>query len=186
LVTTTYESNPQLDGGAVDFWAFSLLCDKDLRNKIRRTETIEMPKIRVIVEHGYDRILKGHGGGAISPIFIHQCLVKGLPGTSLLTSSALWLDSVAQAEEYFGMSFKTFKSRLGETLDTTKSELVMRGARITVAAHQVFGSFEAAREYIQTRNFALGGARPADLMKTSEGERIVLNELQAQAGGGPL
>jgi uncharacterized protein (DUF2384 family) len=50
----------------------------------------------------------------------------------------------------------------------------------------VLGSFDAARKYMHTRNFALGGSTPTELIKTAEGERLVLNELQAQAEGGPL
>ena len=54
------------------------------------------------------------------------------------------------------------------------------------ALHKTLGSFDAARDYMHTRNFALGGATPAYLVKTSDGERIVLNELHAHAEGGPL
>jgi putative toxin-antitoxin system antitoxin component (TIGR02293 family) len=71
-------------------------------------------------------------------------------------------------------------------LDTAASERAMRAARVTTAAAEVLGSFDAARKYMHTKNFALGGSTPVDLLKTSEGERMVLNELQAQAEGGPL
>jgi hypothetical protein len=47
----------------------------------------------------------------------------------------------------------------------------------------VFGNHNVARRWLRTRNFALGGITPRDLLKTSEGERVVLNELQAQADG---
>jgi Protein of unknown function (DUF2384) len=40
--------------------------------------------------------------------------------------------------------------------------------------------------YLRTPNFALGGAVPRDLLKTAEGEQLVLAELQAQAAGGPV
>ena len=62
----------------------------------------------------------------------------------------------------------------------------MRAARATMAAAEVLGSYDAARAYMHTRNFALGGATPAELIRTSDGERIVHNELHAQAEGGPL
>ena len=68
-----------------------------------------------------------------------------------------------------------------------KRQQASRAARdVTTAAARVLGSYKAARAYMHTPNFALGGATPAKLVKTSEGERIVLNELQAQADGGPL
>ena len=65
-------------------------------------------------------------------------------------------------------------------------ESAMRAARATMTAAEVLGSYDAARAYMHTKNFALGGATPTELVKTSDGERIVLNELQAQDEGGPL
>jgi hypothetical protein len=43
-----------------------------------------------------------------------------------------------------------------------------------------------ARNYLRAPNFALGGAAPRDLLKTAEGEQMVLSELQAQADSGPV
>jgi uncharacterized protein (DUF2384 family) len=53
-------------------------------------------------------------------------------------------------------------------------------------AGEVFGSLDQARTYLRTPNFALGGAVPRGLLKTAEGEQLVLSELQAQAEGGPV
>jgi uncharacterized protein (DUF2384 family) len=53
-------------------------------------------------------------------------------------------------------------------------------------AGDVFGSLEAGRRYLRTPNFALGGAVPRDLLKTAEGEQLVVSELQTQAAGGPV
>ena len=113
-------------------------------------------------------------------------MLEGLAGETLLVSSAMFLSNLAEAEKFFGLSFKTIKARLGGSLDTVASEKVMRAAKATTTAAEVLGGYDAACAYMHTRNFALGGATPAELVKTSEGERIVLNELDAQAGGGPL
>jgi uncharacterized protein (DUF2384 family) len=48
------------------------------------------------------------------------------------------------------------------------------------------GSLDAARAFLRTPNFALGGALPRELLKTAEGEQLVLSELQTQAAGGPV
>ena len=120
------------------------------------------------------------------PLDVHRRLIAGLAGESLLVSSSMFLDTLSEAEGFFELSFKTIKSRLGRALDTAASERAMRGARATLTAAEVFGDFEAARTYMHTPNYALGGHTPAELIKTSEGERIVLNELQTQAEGGPL
>ena len=45
---------------------------------------------------------------------------------------------------------------------------------------------EVAVTYMWTRNFALGGLMPIDLLTTEEGMRQVLAEISAHAEGGPL
>ena len=62
----------------------------------------------------------------------------------------------------------------------------LRRRRVLAMAANVFGSTEFARSYLRTPNFALGGATPSDLLSNAKGEQIVVSELQAQAGGGPV
>jgi uncharacterized protein (DUF2384 family) len=64
--------------------------------------------------------------------------------------------------------------------------MALRIGRVLTIAWDSFGSPEIARQYLRTPNFALGGAIPRDLLKTSEGEQVVLAELQTQAAGGPV
>jgi hypothetical protein len=45
---------------------------------------------------------------------------------------------------------------------------------------------EVAATYMQTRNFALGGLVPAELVATDVGTRQVLAEVSIHAAGGPL
>ena len=73
--------------------------------------------------------------------------------------------------------------RLGSLLAAASGEQM---SRVALAAADVLGNLDAAHEYMHTRNFALGGATPADLLRTIDGEHIVLNELRTQADGGPL
>ncbi|MDP1007851.1 hypothetical protein, partial [Klebsiella pneumoniae] len=49
----------------------------------------------------------------LSPIEVHKRLLEGLAGETLLVSSAMFLSNLADAEKFFGLSFKTIKSRLG-------------------------------------------------------------------------
>ena len=65
-------------------------------------------------------------------------------------------------------------------------EIALRIGRVLTMAADLFGSLDAARQYLRTPNFALGGAIPRDLLKTGEGEQVVLAELQTQAAGGPV
>lgn len=52
------------------------------------------------------------------------------------------------------------------------------------AATDAFG--QGATVYLDAPNYALGGRSPRELLKTTEGHRTVLNEIQAHVGGGPI
>jgi uncharacterized protein (DUF2384 family) len=169
----------------IDSRAIALFDSISLRNDLRQLDKLELAGVwrltRQVLADG-----PANTAAPLSAIEIHRRLLEGLAGESLLISSAMFLSTLAEAEKYFGMSFKTIKSRLGGLLDTAASEKAMRAARATLTAAELLGSFDAARAYLHSRNFALGGATPAELIRTADGERIVLNELQAQAEGGPL
>jgi uncharacterized protein (DUF2384 family) len=174
-----------LDWSALDAWILALFDDKAFLSQVRRLEKVEL----VNVWHLTERALEKHRRAPampVGPIDVHKRLLAGLRGESLLVSSSMFLNSLSEVERFFDISFKTIKSKIGKSLDTPTSELAMRAARVTAAAAEVLGDFDMARQYMHTRNFALGGATPAELLKTSEGERMVLNELQAHAEGGPL
>lgn len=171
--------------GSIDAGVMALFGNEPLRRKLRQLEKTELAAVRQLVEDSLARPGKG-GTEPANPVQVHRYIVQGLPGEALLLSAALFLDNLAEAEEYFGLSFKTIKARLGGRLDIATGERAMRAARATIAAAQAVGSFDGAREYLHARNFALGGATPAELLKTAEGERIVLDELHAHAESGPL
>jgi putative toxin-antitoxin system antitoxin component (TIGR02293 family) len=117
---------------------------------------------------------------------IHQSLIDGLPGEALVISAAMAFDSMQEALPFFNVSAKTARARLTELLPSAQGEIALRIGRVLTMAADLFGSLEAARQYLRTPNFALGGAVPRDLLKTGEGEQIVLAELQTQAAGGPV
>jgi len=128
----------------------------------------------------------GKSARPLEPLQIHRKLVEGLPGEALFLSSAMAFDSMQDALLLFDVSAKTANERIGERLSPGESELALRIGRVLTMARQILGSADAAREYLRTPNFALGGAVPRDLLKTSEGEQLVLAELQTQAEGGPV
>jgi hypothetical protein len=117
---------------------------------------------------------------------IHRAIVEGLPGESLYISSAMGFDSMQEALPFFDLSAKTAKLKIGDLLGAYQGEMALRIGRVLTMAGDVFGSLKAARTYLRTPNFALGGAVPRDLLKTAEGEQLVLSELQTQAAGGPV
>ena len=183
--TTRRDTGGDLDWNAIDFWVFSIFTDKALLGQVRKLEKVELTRVWSLTERAIKRHRRMHHG-ALDPLEVHRRLLEGIAGESLLLSSSMFLDSMAEVEDYFDLTFKTIKSKLGKSLDPGTGERAIRAARVATVAAEVLGSFELARKYMHTKNFALGGATPAELLKTSEGERIVLNELQSQAEGGPL
>jgi uncharacterized protein (DUF2384 family) len=73
-----------------------------------------------------------------------------------------------------------------QTLAPNEGEIALRIGRVLTIAADALGSLDAARQYLRTPNFALAGAAPRELLRTAEGEQIVLAEIQAQAEGGPV
>jgi len=174
-----------LDWSEIDAWVLSIFADQSLLGRVRRLQKVELVSVWKLTARALEKHREAHLE-ALEPLDVHRRLLEGLSGESLLVASSMFLNSLSEAEEFFELSFKTIKSKLGKSLDTAASERAMRAARVTTAAAEVLGSFDAARKYMHTKNFALGGSTPAELLKTGEGERLVLNELQAQSEGGPI
>lgn len=181
---------PAKDGSAalaeLDAISLAVITDKQLQRKVRASDKVDLREIRAQIEKTLMRYRLETRRPAAQPIDIHRRLMDGFSGEAILISSALLLDTLGEAETFFHLSFKTIKSKLGQVLEPGPSELALRMARATLAAAEVFGDIDAGRAYLRTRNFALGGVAPIDLLQTAEGERIVLNELQTQADGGPV
>jgi putative toxin-antitoxin system antitoxin component (TIGR02293 family) len=116
----------------------------------------------------------------------HRRLVEGLPGQSLFVASGLAFDTLAEALPFLDLTAKTAWQKLDANLSSSQSEQALRLGRIAVMAAELMGSSEDGRRYLRTPNFALGGVTPLELLKTAEGEQLVLAELQAQADGGPV
>ena len=174
-----------LDWSLIDARVLSIFADRDLLSRVRRLHKLELASVWHLTARALEK-RREERFPALASLDVHRRVVEGLAGESLLIASSMFLDSLSEAEDFFELSFKTIKSKLGKSLDVAASERAMRAARVATAAAEVLGSFDAARKYMHTKNFALGGTTPAELLKTAEGERLVLNELQAQAEGGPI
>lgn len=133
-----------------------------------------------------DRQTAVSAAATMQQLDIHQSIIEGLPGEALFISSAMAFDSMQEALPFFEVSAKTARGRVGEVLPASQGEMALRIGRVLTIAWDLFGSLEIARQYLRTPNFALGGAIPRDLLKTGEGEQVVLAELQTQAAGGPV
>lgn len=167
-----------------DALVLALLLDAALHKAVKAQSKTNLDSL-------WDETVRRFNGSSTAPktlgtLEIHQQLVKGLPGEALFISSAMAFDSMAEALELFDVSSKTAKQRIGERLSPSEGEIALRIGRVLTMAADVLGSLDAARDYLRTPNFALGGAVPRDLLKTAEGEQIVISELQTQAEGGPV
>ena len=169
-----------------DAFVLALFLDAALRKAVKAQPKTNLESLwdETVRRFGHGHVPPAHR--TMEPLEIHDQLVKGLPGEALFVSSAMAFDSMAEALELFDVSAKTAKQRIGERLSSGESEIALRIGRVLAMAANVFGSLTAARNYLRTPNFALGGAVPRDLLKTAEGEQIVISELQTQAEGGPV
>ena len=168
-----------------DTFVLWLFLNKSLQRVVQdQTKT----NLRSVWEETVRKLSKDgrHASPVLAPLQIHRKIVAGLPGEALFVSSAMIFDSMSDALQLFDVSAKTAKQRIGDRLSSSESEIALRIGRVLTMALEVFGSAAAARDYLRTPNFALDGAIPRSLLKTSEGEQLVLAELQSQAEGGPV
>ena len=125
-------------------------------------------------------------GASLDGLRVHHQLVAGLPGQALFIAAALAFESLTEALPYFDLSIKTAWQKLDNGLSRSESEQALRLSRVATLGAELLGSVERARRYLHPPNFALGGSTPLELLKTAEGEQLVLTELHTQAGGGPV
>jgi putative toxin-antitoxin system antitoxin component (TIGR02293 family) len=172
----------------VDHRVLRLFNSKSLKRNLRDQAKVNLAvlwslTVKALME---DRQTSAPVEAPMQQLDIHQSIVEGLPGEALLISSAMAFDSMQEALPFFEVSAKTARGRVGDVLPASQGEMALRIGRVLTFAWDLFGSLEIARQYLRTPNFALGGAIPRDLLRTSEGEQVILAELQTQAAGGPV
>jgi putative toxin-antitoxin system antitoxin component (TIGR02293 family) len=173
---------------SVDHRVLRLFNSKELKKNLRGPGKVNLAvlwslTVKALTE---DRHTPVRAEAPRQQLDIHRSLIEGLPGEALFISSAMAFDSMQEALPFFEVSAKTARARVGEVLPASQGEMALRIGRVLTIAWDLFGSLEIARQYLRTPNFALGGAVPRDLLRTGEGEQVVLSELQTQAAGGPV
>src|SRR5579883_106879 len=115
----------------------------------------------------------------MDPANLIQVLENGLPVRYLIDLQASLDVPVERLAPMLGISKATFHRRKGsgEKLGTAESDRVVRFARLLGKAIKVFGNEEDARQWLNSRQFGLGGAVPLDYAKTEVGAREVENLL---------
>lgn len=171
--------------GISDARALKLLEDPLLSKHVRGAGKLSVKRLRqaiddtVIMAGNLDR------SASIDSAEVQQRLLKGLPGEAMFIASALAFDSFQESAEFFGLSTKAARQRIGRLLDAGEGEKVLHLVLAVIGATCVLGSINEARRYLKTPNFALGGVAPRDLLLTAEGTHCALNELQTHEDGGP-
>lgn len=174
-----------LTGGSLDAQLIQMYGSPTLRKALRDHDKLDLVNFRSRVDRLMEKVVP-ETSVRLAPLEVHQHLVKGLPGPALFIASAMAFDSLAEALPFFECTAKTAWKKLDKRLSPAESEQALRLGRVATGAAHLLGSQEAGRQYLRTPNFALGGVMPLELLKTAEGERMVLNELQAHRDGGPL
>jgi putative toxin-antitoxin system antitoxin component (TIGR02293 family) len=182
------QSGLSLRRSLVDHRVLRLFNSKGLKRNLREQGKVNFAvlwslTVKALME---DRQTSVPAQATTQQLDIHQSIIEGLPGEALFISSAMAFDSMQEALPFFEVSAKTARGRVGELLPASQGEIALRIGRVLTIAWDLFGSLEIARQYLRTPNFALGGAIPRDLLRTGEGEQVVLAELQTQAAGGPV
>lgn len=87
--------------------------------------------------------------------------------------------SEADWSDFLNMSTKTLQryKQADKIFKPIQSEKIIELAEVTNAGLDVFGNMEKFRLWLQTPSFALGGAKPMELLKDSYGKEMVLGEL---------
>ncbi len=172
----------------VDQRVLRVFANKTLRRTLRERTKLNFPVLWALTAKALeaDHLARPAVNEPPGQWDIHRSIIAGLPGEALFISSAMAFDSMREALPFFEVSAKTARLRLGSLLAAGEGEMALRIGRVLVVAGDALGSFAAGRHYLRTPNFALGGNIPRDLLKTAEGEQLVLVELQTQAAGGPV
>lgn len=129
--------------------------------------------------HGTSGIIAGKSvPQTITPSNLVQVILAGLP-VKELEDLQMSLDvPMEKLASNLGISKATLHRRKAAgKLDAGESDRVVRFARLLGRAAKVFGNMEDAKQWLNSRQFGLGGAVPLDFAQTEVGAREVENLL---------
>jgi putative toxin-antitoxin system antitoxin component (TIGR02293 family) len=109
-----------------------------------------------------------------------EIIRRGLPSeviASVVKSSAVSEDLICKSLRIAKRTAARRKARSAR-LKASESELIFRFSRVLVAAQEVLGDKDKAREWLLTENTALHGERPIDLLDTGIGFEDVMDVLR--------
>lgn len=172
--------------GTADRMILQLLNDPQIRQLVRDTARLSVKRIRQSLGDEIRAADETALSREVNSVEVRQQLLKGLPGEAILIASAMAFDTFREGAAFFGLTSKTARHQIGRSLKAAESEKAVRLMRTVLLASHILGSAEDARAYLAMQNFALGGITPLELLVSSEGEHLVLNELIVHADCGPV
>jgi putative toxin-antitoxin system antitoxin component (TIGR02293 family) len=120
---------------------------------------------------------KTFGGSLTEPLDAHEKLLQGLPGQALghLLDNLIVLKKGESLEAAVGMSLRTFQRRKDapKPLSKDQSGRAWKFAEILARATTVFGSQQAAEQWMERPAIGLNDRRPIDLLATQAGVDVV-------------
>jgi len=153
-----------------------------MRTELKKTKTAKAKPSVMLVESylriSSDKVAGKSGSRILAPEKIIEQVQSGLPVQeleALRNNLDLPMEKLAPK---LGISNATLHRRKAQgRLGPTESERVVRLARLMGKAAKVLGGIEAAREWLKSPQFGLGGAVPLDYAETEIGAREVENLL---------
>ncbi|MGH7973853.1 MAG: type II RES/Xre toxin-antitoxin system antitoxin [Limisphaerales bacterium] len=108
-----------------------------------------------------------------------KVLERGLPVTELTALQSSLAVSAERLAPMLGISKATFhrSKETGQKLKPSVSDRVVRFAKLLGKAVKALGDMEAAKQWLNSPQFGLGGAVPLDYAKSELGAREVENLL---------
>ena len=125
-----------------------------------------------------DKVPDKSGSRILAPAKIIEQVQGGLPVQELKVLRDSLDVPMEKLASKLGISNATLHRRKAQgRLGPAESDRVMRLARLVGKATQVLGGIEAARQWLNSPQFGLGGAVPLDYAETEIGAREVENLL---------
>jgi putative toxin-antitoxin system antitoxin component (TIGR02293 family) len=123
--------------------------------------------------------LGGAGRGIRGPLDVHDALLKGLPGSALMTlvgSFRVLPRGGRRLEDAMGVSLRTMQRKKGDAakrLSTEQAGRTWQFAEILARATKALGSQEAAERWLERPAIGLDRKCPIDLLATPPGAKMV-------------
>jgi putative toxin-antitoxin system antitoxin component (TIGR02293 family) len=136
-------------------------------------ETIGLQRVAALL--GGVRVLRHE---VSDPLAAHDMIMRGLPARALthLMDELVVMQPTTSLEKAIGMSLRTFQRRKAgkpKPLSQEQGSRTWKFAEILAKATGVFGTQEAAEQWLERPAIGLNRKRPIDLLASSAGVEMV-------------